>query len=216
MQLLFAILTALDPYQPPPVEYQHPPVIQGTATQEPEAAPVVKAPHIIATVADRGCGPCNKWKEETLPALEKAGWRVQVNVVPFGSQAVPEFRMGSRVLEGYTTRDAFYSWVKPTGPSATGAVARGVAAVPVVSSVPRDPRPGHWSFPGDIRSHLMRPPHSFSAADLAGLSYEQLLTLHDLNHENGYRPQRVLSQPRTTYAAPVYQSTCPTCPGYRR
>ena len=99
--------------------------------------------------------------------------------------------------------------------SVTAPVRRAVASAGV-SSVPRDPRPGHWSFPGDIRSHLMRPPHNFSAADLAGLSYEQLLTLHDLNHERGYRPQRMIQQPRTTYAAPVTQSFCPTCPGYRR
>lgn len=38
--------------------------------------------------------------------------------------------------------------------------------------------PGHWSFPGDIQSHL-RNGHGISTA---GMSYEEMLNTHDSIH----------------------------------
>lgn len=199
-----------------PVEILPEPLIQGTATQEREASPVVKAPHIIATVADRGCGPCERWKSETLPALEAAGWRVQVNVVPFGSEAVPSFRMGSRKLEGYTTRAAFYAWASPRQvslPPATVAVVSQPAAA--VVSIP--PARRTWTYNGrDLAAHI-RNVHGVNVPP--GLSHSQLVRLHSHAHENTLHLVRQsgfssTSPVRQTYYSRAPQAWCPSgrCP----
>jgi hypothetical protein len=88
------------------------------------------------------------------------------------------------------------------------------AAAPVYSAplVPHDPRPGHWSHPGDIYSHL-RNAHGI---DPSGMSYEQAKTAHDLAHEQGWRPSRgyVRSAPVMRYQPIVMRSSCPggRCP----
>lgn len=41
-----------------------------------------------------------------------------------------------------------------------------------------------WTFPGDIDSHLMGAPHYVSAAELAGMTYDQKLQLHDSQHNS--------------------------------
>ena len=42
-----------------------------------------------------------------------------------------------------------------------------------------------WTFPGDIDSHLMGPPHYVSASQLAVMSYDEKLMLHDQQHNSG-------------------------------
>jgi hypothetical protein len=86
------------------------------------------------------------------------------------------------------------------------------AAAPVYSApmVPRDPRPGHWSFPGDIASHLRT-----HGIDPTGMTYEQMLTAHDLAHEQGWRPSRGYVRSVVRYSTPVVmRSFCPSgnCP----
>jgi hypothetical protein len=39
---------------------------------------------------------------------------------------------------------------------------------------------GHWSYPGELSRHLQGPPHY---VNVAGMSHEQMLTLHDRLHE---------------------------------
>ena len=49
------------------------------------------------------------------------------------------------------------------------------------------PNQGHWSFPGRIQDHLS----GFHGQDISGLSYEQMLSLHDAIHEGRPIPSRV-------------------------
>ena len=81
---------------------------------------------------------------------------------------------------------------------------------PAPALVPRDPRPGHWSYPGDIASHLRRA----HGIDPAGLSREQMLTAHDLAHERGWRPS-LSSVPRSVSPAPRYVVRAASCPSGR-
>lgn len=62
----------------------------------------------------------------------------------------------------------------------------------------------HWTCPGDITTHLT----GTHGANVAGLTIEQQLSLHDALHEN----RRVV--PVQMYSAPVLQRTCPKggCP----
>lgn len=62
----------------------------------------------------------------------------------------------------------------------------------------------HWTYPGDITTHLT----GTHGANVAGLTIEQQLSLHDALHEN----RNVVSVPM--YSAPVYRSSCPggVCP----
>lgn len=53
-----------------------------------------------------------------------------------------------------------------------------------------------WTFPGDIDSHLMGPPHYVSASQLAGMTYDQKLQLHDQQHNSGIGGGRI----RTAWA----------------
>lgn len=48
-----------------------------------------------------------------------------------------------------------------------------------------------WTFPGDLDSHLMGAPHYVSAAQLAGMSYDQKLALHDQQHNSGIGSGRI-------------------------
>lgn len=52
---------------------------------------------------------------------------------------------------------------------------------------------GHWSFPGDIKTHLQQG----HGQQTAGLTYEQMLNLHDQLHTTGrtYSSQRKVSRP---------------------
>lgn len=192
-----------------------------TFTKEsPRQAGFTRAPHIIATVADRGCDPCERWQRETLPALEAAGWRVQVNVVPFGSEAVPSFQFKGRRLSGYSSRDSFYAWLSPpsvslpTGPPA--GVRSTTLSAPAGFSIP--PARRQWTYNGrDLAAHI----RNVHGVDPTGMSYSDMVNAHSHAHEGTWSAVRGATrtpviQQRAYYAAPVSQSTCPTCPGYRR
>ncbi len=81
-----------------------------------------------------------------------------------------------------------------------------VVRTPVVRVAVVEPRHGHhWTHPGSIESHL-RSGHGLSSSEIAGLSHEQKLTLHDNIHEGrgvqySYAAPRVVAvaQPRVTY-----------------
>lgn len=57
-----------------------------------------------------------------------------------------------------------------------------------------DTRPGHWSYPGTIDSHL----ESTHGVATAGLTRQQKLNLHDALHE-GTAPNLISSAPRVNY-----------------
>jgi hypothetical protein len=77
---------------------------------------------------------------------------------------------GSAVANKYESKPAV---VKSIGGS-TGTVVQNVYSQPVVSSGP------HWTYPGDIASHLQND-HGQS---VSGMSVDQQLTLHDSIHES--------------------------------
>ncbi len=92
-------------------------------------------------------------------------------------------------------------------------------AVPRVTVVvPRASRRGHWTHPGNIRDHLVRT-HGYSYSYLSGLSQEQLLSIHDADHE-GRAPAKVRVSVVTplvsSYAVRRSVSACPggVCPTY--
>ena len=78
-------------------------------------------------------------------------------------------------------------------------VSRAVPAVRVGYPV----RGGHWSFPGNGRAqliaHLQSGEHAgkFSAAWLNSLSYQELLSLHDDDHEHRVKLGSPVKQERT-------------------
>lgn len=73
----------------------------------------------------------------------------------------------------------------PTGTCPDYAVSRSVRR-----SVTRNYNP-QWTFPGDIDSHLMGPPHYVSASQLSMMSYDQKLQLHDQQHNSGIGGGRI-------------------------
>lgn len=92
--------------------------------------------------------------------------------------------------------------VKATLPTPTPATApKPVKQIPAQVAATGGP---HWTYPGDITTHLT----GTHGANVAGLSIEQQLSLHDALHEN----RRVV--PVQMYSAPVYRSSCPggVCP----
>lgn len=63
-----------------------------------------------------------------------------------------------------------------------------------------------WTFPGDIRTHLMGGMHGFSAAELEGYSTRDLIRIHNYEHQNG-RPRLYYNR---TSSTPRTRNYCPT------
>lgn len=93
-------------------------------------------------------------------------------------------------------------------------VIREVVRVPVYQAVPRQTTTysvnaymPHWTWPGDLRSHLVK--HGYSLAYLNTLTMDQLEALHDADHDSGavtpygVRVKPIQSQGITYAAAPV-------------
>lgn len=79
---------------------------------------------------------------------------------------------------------------------------------------------GDWTYPGTIRGHLME--HGWSSSEIAGLSTDEMIELHDATHEGRISPSRFRSGSvgnsrnyvsGQSYASSSY-SSCPTggCP----
>jgi hypothetical protein len=67
-------------------------------------------------------------------------------------------------------------------------------------------RNGHWGYPGRIEDHLA----SVHGQNVAGLSHEQLLDLHDAIHEGRSIPQRQMPvQPKPIPKQPAIPLRCP-------
>lgn len=131
-----------------------------------------------------------------------------------------------RVKRGYTA--PVETWVREVAPWPI--VERRVSYVaPVVRETVRYSTPvytapryvapyrARWTFPGDLRSHLIT--HGYSPSYLSTLSYSQMLALHDSDHDRGrvtpWGQQRwpiaqaapvVSYAPPVRYAAPYYRS----------
>lgn len=91
------------------------------------------------------------------------------------------FKQGGRwwAVTGVATKVRLLGLLKPTKP----------ATAPVSPSGYRIRfSTRRWTFPGDIRTHLMGGMHGFTAAELNGYSTQQLIQIHNWEHENG-RPR---------------------------
>lgn len=95
-------------------------------------------------------------------------------------------------------------------PQAPPVIERPPQAPPVIKKQPVIVQPAviathgpHWTHPGTIYNHLISE-HGFSSQQLAGLTTDQMKTLHDQAH----------NAKAAKVAAPVYQSGCPggVCP----
>jgi len=67
-------------------------------------------------------------------------------------------------------------------------------AKPIVFSVEHvKPNVNHWTYPGRIEDHLQGPPHFRSQAEIASMTREQQLTLHDKLHQAQAQPKLVIA-----------------------
>ena len=148
------------------------------------------------------CATCPSAKSE-IGALVKAGWKITL---------VDE-------------REDFTKWAKPETLPAVIGVSRGRVVQRIhypfdrwdVSAASKSPQrkeqatlpelqyvekyvptytSPRYTYPGDIYSHLLSPPHNFRPEDLQGLSHRDLEALHDDWHTG--RLQRVRVQVQTT------------------
>ena len=146
---------------------------------------------------------------------------------------VPKIKPNSPVAKGETYETQVLGWLKSSDASPTTTVSNcpngqcptstcpsgncpssncpdGNCPLQTVAEVGPDDRPGHWTYPGSIDSHLK----ATHGVDPSGLTREQKLTLHDSLHESG----KSKSAPVYSTPSPVYQtatrSTCPRggCP----
>lgn len=133
------------------------------------------------------------------------------------SYEIPKIKPDSPVAKGKTYETEVLGWLKspdpttnstasncPNGQCPTTNCPDGKCPLQTVAEVGPDTKPGHWTYPGTIDSHLKND----HGVDASALTREQKLTLHDQLHESAK------STPVATVPAPVYQSvaTRSTCP----
>ena len=202
----------------------------------PAASVAASRPHIVATVADIGCLPCQKWEAETLPALLAKGWRVEVNRVPFGSQVTPHFSYAGRTLDRYTGRADFYGWLR--GESAAPVLAVTSSPAPFVDDgitfqPPRvatavsgrciayvGPAGRRWHMSGGdgnvnrLARHVLtvHAKDGVTPSDVSGRSFAELQNIHSHAHEGTWRSYKARhSASRGSYvSAPVTAYAQPT------
>ena len=120
---------------------------------------------------------------------------------------VPTIKPNSPVAKGKTYETEVLGWLKSSDATSTSTVSNcpdGKCPLQTVSAVGPDDRPGHWTYPGSIDSHLK----TVHGVDASGLTREQKLTLHDSLHES------VKSKSVPVYQSTATRSTCPRggCP----
>ncbi|MFO0383252.1 MAG: hypothetical protein ACK506_16235 [Pirellula sp.] len=147
---------------------------------------------------------------------------------------VPTIKPNSPVAKGKTYETEVLGWLKSNDTPSTGTVSNcpggkcpinncpdgncptsncpdGKCPLQTVAEVGPDTKPGHWTYPGSIDSHL-KETHGVNAS---GLTHEQKLTLHDQLHESAKsKPVPVQSVSTPVYQSVATQSTCPRggCP----
>lgn len=132
---------------------------------------------------------------------------------------VPKIKPDSPVAKGKTYETEVLGWLKSSDAS-TSTVSncpdgkcplqtKSPPAKQTVAAVGPDDRPGHWTYPGSIDSHLK----TIHGVDPSGLTREQKLTLHDSLHESA-KATPVATAPAPVYQSTVTRSSCPRggCP----
>jgi len=103
-------------------------------------------------------------------------------------------------------------------------IVREIVRVPSYQAVPLTPTYSvnaytpHWTWPGDLKSHLVK--HGYSLAYLNTLTMDQLEALHDRDHDSGrvtpYGVQvRPIQQTFAVASAPVYYAPMRVMPAYQ-
>lgn len=139
------------------------------------------------------CGPCQSQKA----MLAKMGWSMgggpdnQIQVVDIDEDkalarryAVTSLPTLVGIVNGREARRHVGFVADPWGVSALVGIAKPREVRQAARETVRTG--GHWTFPGttagDLRQHLIRT-HGYSAAQVSGMSFEQLLNAHDDSHE---------------------------------
>ncbi len=85
-------------------------------------------------------------------------------------------------------------------PNAVNLLSRNV--IPVTAKMRR---PGDWTWPGELRSHLMGSPHNLPASQINALSVNEVLNLHNSLHDTEKAVPARRSAPKQ-----VFRQLCPT------
>jgi hypothetical protein len=121
----------------------------------------------------------------------KASWR-------YTEAKLNEIQLASKIVEVANP--------KPAAVVVSSVIVKPVATVVSRSvTVGKDNKSGHWTYPGEITSHLM----SDHKTNASGLSKEQKLTIHDQLHEGKIvsvsSPARTVTTPIASYPVVVSQ-----------
>lgn len=81
---------------------------KGEAAEKPG---VELAPQLVVTLWTAGCVHGDRWERECLPALERAGWRVQINRVEPTEATCPTFTFRGRTWTGYRNAAEFFGLI---------------------------------------------------------------------------------------------------------
>jgi len=118
-------------------------------------------------------------------------------VDPLPGESIPRVEWNGRYVEGNNPLEV----LKLLGGDPTAGQPLTVMATPVSYHTPIQSSGPNWTWPGDLRTHLLS--HGHSPEELAGLSHSEMVALHNNDH-NGMRSMsswaqssgRILSGPR--------------------
>ena len=164
-------------------------------------------PYAVITIETLpGCQPCQRWKAKEAKELRANGWTV-IEAPLTSSRSAPYFRIciGDKCYShsGFMSHSVLRSIIDKTNSKATQATRKIVQSARYTTeqlrSKIRSLRPGGWRGPvyADVsprsyaKQHLCGPEHGFTWEQVAGLSQEEALILHDLapRHGNQIFPQ---------------------------
>lgn len=162
-------------------------------------------PYAVITIESLpGCQPCNRWKSKEAKELRAVGWTV-IEEPLTSSRSAPYFRIcvGDKCYthSGFMPHSVLRSIIGTTSKAAQTArkiVQSARYTTEQLRARIRLLRPGGWRGPvyADVASsyakqHLCGPEHGFTWEQVAGLTQEEALILHDLapRHGNQIFPQ---------------------------
>jgi hypothetical protein len=190
--------------QPDVVQSTNPVPMQQPKQSSPST---ILKPYAVITIETLpGCQPCQRWKAKEAKELRANGWTV-IEAPLTSSRSAPYFRIciGDKCYShsGFMSHSVLRSIIDKTNSKATQATRKIVQSARYTTeqlrSKIRSLRPGGWRGPvyADVsprsyaKQHLCGPEHGFTWEQVAGLSQEEALILHDLapRHGNQIFPQ---------------------------
>jgi hypothetical protein len=190
--------------QPDVVQSTNPVPMQQPKQSSPST---ILKPYAVITIETLpGCQPCQRWKAKEAKELRANGWTVTEAPLT-SSRSAPYFRIciGDKCYShsGFMSHSVLRSIIDKTNSKATQTTRKIVQSARYTTeqlrSKIRSLRPGGWRGPvyADVsprsyaKQHLCGPEHGFTWEQVAGLSQEEALILHDLapRHGNQIFPQ---------------------------